>query len=278
MRRLLDASLEHRLVVIVLALLLAGAGWVAFRQLPIDAFPDVTNIQVTVISQAPTLSPLEIEQPAEGEEIPQERAGSRAIVVRDGGFLSRRPSGRLALVLDRDHVRDVGSGEDATLGALLPEDRDLEPGEHVLAVVACDAEGRALRDARGKARASVRRFWVGPRRPAVTGAGAAWLVVLHPRGTFNGALAAERATLDLVVFGADLSPGKVWVEVAVTGPGTRSQVALTREGLYWMSGLTSGDHRVDVSLQGAPAGGWTLATRRITVNLDAPGVRAEAPR
>ncbi len=62
MRRLLDASLEHRLVVIVLALLLAGAGWAAFLQLPIDAFPDVTNIQVTVISQAPTLSPLEIEQ------------------------------------------------------------------------------------------------------------------------------------------------------------------------------------------------------------------------
>ena len=62
MRRLLDASLEHRLVVIVLALLLAGAGWAAFRQLPIDAFPDVTNIQVTVISQAPTLSPREIEQ------------------------------------------------------------------------------------------------------------------------------------------------------------------------------------------------------------------------
>ncbi|MCB1033353.1 MAG: efflux RND transporter permease subunit, partial [Acidobacteria bacterium] len=29
---------------------------------PIDAFPDVTNVQVTVISQASTLSPLEIEQ------------------------------------------------------------------------------------------------------------------------------------------------------------------------------------------------------------------------
>ena len=37
-------------------------GWVAFRELPIDAFPDVTNSRVTVISQAPTLSPLEIEQ------------------------------------------------------------------------------------------------------------------------------------------------------------------------------------------------------------------------
>jgi cobalt-zinc-cadmium resistance protein CzcA len=62
MGRLLDASLEHRLVVIVLGLLLVAAGWTAFRQLPVDAFPDVTNIQVTVISQAPTMSPLEVEQ------------------------------------------------------------------------------------------------------------------------------------------------------------------------------------------------------------------------
>ena len=62
MGRLVELSLKHRLVVLLLALLLIGAGWTAFRQLPIDAFPDVTNIQVVVISQAPTLSPLEIEQ------------------------------------------------------------------------------------------------------------------------------------------------------------------------------------------------------------------------
>ncbi|HSN56999.1 MAG TPA: CusA/CzcA family heavy metal efflux RND transporter [Candidatus Sulfomarinibacteraceae bacterium] len=62
MRRLIELSLAHRLVVILLSLLVVGAGWSAFRRLPIDAFPDVTNIQVTVISQASTLSPLEIEQ------------------------------------------------------------------------------------------------------------------------------------------------------------------------------------------------------------------------
>ena len=62
MQRLIEMSLAHRLVVILLAILLIGAGWGAFRQLPIDAFPDVTNIQVTVISQAATLSPIEIEQ------------------------------------------------------------------------------------------------------------------------------------------------------------------------------------------------------------------------
>ncbi len=62
MKHLVEMSLAHRLVVILLALLLIGGGWAALKNLPIDAFPDVTNIQVTVISQAPTLSPLEIEQ------------------------------------------------------------------------------------------------------------------------------------------------------------------------------------------------------------------------
>ena len=62
MQRLVELSLEHRLVVVLLAVLLVAAGWMSFRSLPIDAFPDVTNVQVTVISQAATLSPLEIEQ------------------------------------------------------------------------------------------------------------------------------------------------------------------------------------------------------------------------
>lgn len=62
MNRLIDLSLSHRLVVILLALLLVFAGVAALRNLPIDAFPDVTNIQVTIISQAPTYSPLEVEQ------------------------------------------------------------------------------------------------------------------------------------------------------------------------------------------------------------------------
>ncbi len=62
MGRLVELSLRHRLVVLLLAALMMSAGWFALRDLPIDAFPDVTNIQVTVISQAATLSPLEVEQ------------------------------------------------------------------------------------------------------------------------------------------------------------------------------------------------------------------------
>ncbi len=55
-------SLEHRLVVIALALILVLTGIFAVRNLPIDAFPDTTPVQVQINTTAPALSPLEIEQ------------------------------------------------------------------------------------------------------------------------------------------------------------------------------------------------------------------------
>ncbi len=55
-------SLDNRLVVIVLALILASSGIYSARNLPIDAFPDTTPVQVQINTTAPALSPLEIEQ------------------------------------------------------------------------------------------------------------------------------------------------------------------------------------------------------------------------
>ncbi|MFX6759624.1 efflux RND transporter permease subunit, partial [Acinetobacter baumannii] len=43
------------------AALLAGFGWYAFRNLPIDAFPDVSSTQVKVILKAPGMTPEEVE-------------------------------------------------------------------------------------------------------------------------------------------------------------------------------------------------------------------------
>ena len=60
MTRLVEAALRHRVVVFAAAVLLVLAGLRAVSQLPVDAFPDVTNVQVTVISHGPTLSPLEM--------------------------------------------------------------------------------------------------------------------------------------------------------------------------------------------------------------------------
>ncbi len=54
--------LNHRLIVIVGTVVLMGAGVYAWRTLPIDAFPDVTNVQVMILTEAPGLAPVDVEQ------------------------------------------------------------------------------------------------------------------------------------------------------------------------------------------------------------------------
>ena len=60
--RLLEFSIRHRAVVIFAVLLVGAVGLRAAQQLPIDAVPDVTNVQVQVLTTAPALGPLEIEK------------------------------------------------------------------------------------------------------------------------------------------------------------------------------------------------------------------------
>ena len=60
--RLLDISLRQRMLVIILALIIAAGGLYAFRTIPIDAFPDVTSVLVQVVTKAPGLSPAEVER------------------------------------------------------------------------------------------------------------------------------------------------------------------------------------------------------------------------
>ncbi|GAB4243454.1 MAG: CusA/CzcA family heavy metal efflux RND transporter [Acidobacteriota bacterium] len=62
MQRIIDFSLDNRFLIIVLVLLLIGAGIQAMLNLPIDAVPDVTPNQVQILTNAPGLSPLEVEQ------------------------------------------------------------------------------------------------------------------------------------------------------------------------------------------------------------------------
>ncbi|MBX3206241.1 MAG: efflux RND transporter permease subunit [Labilithrix sp.] len=58
---LVAASVRHRWAVLLTTLLLSLAGVRAWRALPVDAVPDVTNVQVQVLTAAPGLSPLEVE-------------------------------------------------------------------------------------------------------------------------------------------------------------------------------------------------------------------------
>ncbi len=61
-RSLIEFSLRQRLLIIALTLLLAGAGVYAFTTLPIDAFPDLTNNQVNIVTEAPGMAAAEVEQ------------------------------------------------------------------------------------------------------------------------------------------------------------------------------------------------------------------------
>ncbi|MDH5667689.1 MAG: CusA/CzcA family heavy metal efflux RND transporter [Nitrospira sp.] len=60
--RLLEFSLRQRILVLGLACLLSVLGVFAFQSIPIDAYPDVTNIQVQVLTEAQGLSPVEVER------------------------------------------------------------------------------------------------------------------------------------------------------------------------------------------------------------------------
>ena len=62
LERLLHLSIAQRGLVLILTALVAGLGIFNFGRLPIDAVPDITNVQVVVNTQAPGYTPLEVEQ------------------------------------------------------------------------------------------------------------------------------------------------------------------------------------------------------------------------
>jgi cobalt-zinc-cadmium resistance protein CzcA len=61
LRSLVAASLSYRVLVLALALIVAGLGVLAFRSLPVDAYPDIAQTQVKMILKAPGMTPEEVE-------------------------------------------------------------------------------------------------------------------------------------------------------------------------------------------------------------------------
>ncbi|MBU7590295.1 MAG: CusA/CzcA family heavy metal efflux RND transporter [Sphingopyxis terrae] len=62
LERILAASIRFRWAVLAIVVLLCGIGVWSFQRLPIDATPDITNVQVQINSEAAGFSPLEAEQ------------------------------------------------------------------------------------------------------------------------------------------------------------------------------------------------------------------------
>ena len=61
-RRLVDFALDNRIIVLVIAVVLFGWGAISFHNLPVEAYPDVANNYVQIITQWPGRSAEEVEQ------------------------------------------------------------------------------------------------------------------------------------------------------------------------------------------------------------------------
>ncbi len=62
MHQFTDFLIGNRRLIMALSLLIIVGGYWAWNSLPIDAFPDVTNIQVMVLTKTPGLAPLDVER------------------------------------------------------------------------------------------------------------------------------------------------------------------------------------------------------------------------
>src|ERR1700690_333085 len=61
-KRVVNFALHQPLFGVLMTILFIGGGWAAFHSLPIEAFPDVSDIQVNVITLYPGRAPEEVEK------------------------------------------------------------------------------------------------------------------------------------------------------------------------------------------------------------------------
>lgn len=62
LEKIITFSLQQRVFVLLGMLVLAMAGWIAVQNLPIEAFPDVEDVHVGIVTQVPGLAPEEVER------------------------------------------------------------------------------------------------------------------------------------------------------------------------------------------------------------------------
>src|ERR1041384_3877210 len=62
MKKLLELCLRWPLLVVAFVVIVAALGAKSARDLPIDAVPDITNVQVEVLTNAPALGPVDVER------------------------------------------------------------------------------------------------------------------------------------------------------------------------------------------------------------------------
>ena len=96
---LIDFSLRHRALVILVALLFAVIGGFSLQQLDIDAFPDTTPVQIQINTVAPSLASEEIERQI---TFPVEQAISGLPGLHELRSISKFGLSQVVLIFDED--------------------------------------------------------------------------------------------------------------------------------------------------------------------------------
>jgi len=117
---LIRAALKQRIVVVVVALGLVVAGIDGLRRIAVDAFPDVTNIQVQIGAEAPGRSPVEVERFV---TVPLEIAMTGLPGLTEMRSVNRNALSQITLVFTDD--------TDVYFARQLVMERLLEVGDHL---------------------------------------------------------------------------------------------------------------------------------------------------
>lgn len=97
--RIIKLSIKRRFIVLLFVAAMAIAGVISLRNLPIDAVPDITNVQVQIITSAPALAPVEIERQV---TFPVETALSGLPGVTDVRSISKFAMSVVTVVFDEN--------------------------------------------------------------------------------------------------------------------------------------------------------------------------------
>jgi heavy metal efflux system protein len=92
LEKIIHISLTHRWLMILATSVIALLGFFSYQHLPIDAVPDITNVQVQVIGEAQGFSPMEVEQrvtfPVENALAGLPRLGTNSFCIAIRSFTS----------------------------------------------------------------------------------------------------------------------------------------------------------------------------------------------
>jgi len=129
LERIIEFSIRQRWLVMAVVLGLAGFGIWNFNRLPIDAVPDITNVQVQINTEAPGFSPLEAEQRI---TFPVETAISGLPGLDYTRSVSRYGLSQVTVVFDDGtdiyRARQLVSERIQSVQAVLPQGITPEPG------------------------------------------------------------------------------------------------------------------------------------------------------